>query len=171
MFEALDQKVGEVYSRCVDDEMTNISTLEKLTQIESHVSSVLQSLNSIPEEKFKTLNKIMNHERRTRFVIFLSRLSVHVCAHACVCALQVFSFRTCHRQREEKLREQQEKQEERMRKYDRMHTDLEKNVRQKLFYINPSNSQLNYCFQILYLLNTYQRKIGVLFANSWQSIK
>lgn len=72
MFEALDQKVGEVYSCCVDDGMSNISTLEKLTQIESRVSSVLQKLNSIPEEHLKTLNKIMNHERRTRFFICLS---------------------------------------------------------------------------------------------------
>ncbi|XP_029703128.1 cilia- and flagella-associated protein 100 isoform X2 [Takifugu rubripes] len=66
MLEALDHKVGEVYSCCVDDGATNISTLDKLTQIESHVSSVLQSLNSIPEDNLKTLNKIMNHERRTR---------------------------------------------------------------------------------------------------------
>lgn len=81
MFEALDHKVGEVYSCCVDDGLTKISTLEKLTQIESHVSSVLQSLNSIPEENLKRLNKIMNHERRTRFVIFHSRLCVCVRVH------------------------------------------------------------------------------------------
>lgn len=79
MLEALDQKVDEVYSCCLDNGATNISTLDKLTQIESHVSSVLQSLNSIPEENLKTLNKIMNHERRTRFVIFLSRLCVRMC--------------------------------------------------------------------------------------------
>lgn len=50
--------------------------------------------------------------------------------------LQVSSFLTCHRQREEKLREQREKQEERMRKYDeRMYTDLKK-VRRNIFYNN-----------------------------------
>lgn len=80
MLDALEQKVGEVYACCVDDGVTNISTLEKLTQIESHVSSVLQSLNSIPEDNLKTLNKIMNHERRTRFVI-LQLTWVCVCVY------------------------------------------------------------------------------------------
>lgn len=60
-----------------------------------------------------------------------------VCVNVCVCvALQVY-FQTCHRQREEKLREQRQKQEERMRKYDeRIRTDPKKKVRQ-LFDINP----------------------------------
>lgn len=58
--------------------------------------------------------------------------------------LQVSSFLTCHRQREQKLREQREKQEERMRKYDeRMYTDLKKKVRRNIFFKSFPNCLLS----------------------------
>lgn len=72
MLEALDQKVAEVHRCCVDDRMTNLSTLEKLAKIEDRMSLVLQSLESIPEESLKMLKKIMDRERRSRFVVCLS---------------------------------------------------------------------------------------------------
>lgn len=69
---ALDQKVAEVHRCCVDDRMTNLSTLEKLAKIENRMSSVFQSLETIPEESLKLLKKIMDRERRSRFVMCLS---------------------------------------------------------------------------------------------------
>lgn len=69
---ALDQKVAEVHRCCVDDRMTNLSTLEKLANIENRMSLVLQGLESIPEESLKMLKKIMDRERRSRFVVCLT---------------------------------------------------------------------------------------------------
>ncbi|XP_060934941.1 cilia- and flagella-associated protein 100 [Limanda limanda] len=66
MLDALGEKVAEVHRSCVDDRMTNLSTLEKLATIENHLSLLLQSLESIPEESLDMMKKIKDSERRTR---------------------------------------------------------------------------------------------------------
>ncbi|XP_035017559.2 cilia- and flagella-associated protein 100 [Hippoglossus stenolepis] len=66
MLDALGEKVAEVHRSCVDDRMTNLSTLEKLATIENHLSVLLQSLESIPEESLDMMKKIKDSERRTR---------------------------------------------------------------------------------------------------------
>lgn len=76
MLEALDQKVAEVHHCCVDGRLTNVSTLEKLANIENCMCLLLQSLESIPEDSLKMLKKIMDKERRSRFVLCLSYYAV-----------------------------------------------------------------------------------------------
>ncbi|XP_069388060.1 cilia- and flagella-associated protein 100 isoform X2 [Paralichthys olivaceus] len=66
MLNALGEKVAEVHRSCVDDRMTNLSTLEKLATIENHLSVLLQSIESIPEESLAMMKKIKDSERRTR---------------------------------------------------------------------------------------------------------
>uniref|UniRef100_A0A3B4ZYQ1 Cilia and flagella associated protein 100 n=1 Tax=Stegastes partitus TaxID=144197 RepID=A0A3B4ZYQ1_9TELE len=67
MLAALGEKVAEVHRSCVDDRMTNLSTLEKLASIEHHISFLLQDLESIPEEKLELMKKIKDSERRSRY--------------------------------------------------------------------------------------------------------
>ncbi|XP_051810143.1 cilia- and flagella-associated protein 100-like [Acanthochromis polyacanthus] len=66
MMDALGEKVAEVHRSCVDERMTNLSTLEKLVNIEHHMSLLLQGLESIPEEKLELMKKIKDSEKRTR---------------------------------------------------------------------------------------------------------
>ncbi|XP_056238833.1 cilia- and flagella-associated protein 100 [Seriola aureovittata] len=66
MLEALGDKVSEVYRSCVDDRMTNLSTLEKLVSIENRMSILLQGLESIPEKVLEMIKRIKDSERRTR---------------------------------------------------------------------------------------------------------
>ncbi|XP_036932902.1 cilia- and flagella-associated protein 100 isoform X3 [Acanthopagrus latus] len=66
MLEALGAKVAAVHRCCVDDRTTNISTLEKLTNIEKRMSVLLQDLESIPEDSLKMMKKIKDSERRSR---------------------------------------------------------------------------------------------------------
>lgn len=71
MLESLDAKVAEVQRYLVEDRVSNQTTLEKLATIENCMSTVLQSLESMPEETLKMLKKIMDRERRTRSDGFL----------------------------------------------------------------------------------------------------
>ncbi|XP_069568248.1 cilia- and flagella-associated protein 100-like [Brachyistius frenatus] len=66
MLEALSEKVAEVHRSCVDDRMTNLSTLEKLANIEKRISVLLQGLESIPEEKLELMKMIKDSEKRSR---------------------------------------------------------------------------------------------------------
>ncbi|XP_041846350.1 cilia- and flagella-associated protein 100-like [Melanotaenia boesemani] len=66
MLDALSEKVAEVHRSCVDDRMTNLSTLEKVANIENCMISLLQGLESIPEEKLAMMMKIKESEKRTR---------------------------------------------------------------------------------------------------------
>lgn len=68
MLDALGEKVAEVHRCCVDDRMTNLSTLEKLANIESRMSLLLQGLESIPEESLVMMKRIKDSERRSRYV-------------------------------------------------------------------------------------------------------
>ncbi|XP_054890515.1 cilia- and flagella-associated protein 100-like isoform X2 [Poeciliopsis prolifica] len=86
MLDALDEKVTEVYSGCVEDGIADLSTLQKVAEIESRVFSLLQGLEGVPAERLAAVKKVKDSEKRSRM-------------------------------REEKLMEQREKQEERMRRY------------------------------------------------------
>ncbi|XP_028315950.1 cilia- and flagella-associated protein 100 [Gouania willdenowi] len=86
MLEVLSEKVAEVHRSCVSDRMVNLSTLEKLASIESYMSTLMQGLENIPEDKLEMMKRIKDSERRSR-------------------------------EREEKLRAQKEKQQDRMRRY------------------------------------------------------
>ncbi|MED6273605.1 hypothetical protein CHARACLAT_008143 [Characodon lateralis] len=66
MLDALGEKVAEVYSSCVENRITNLSTLEKVADIENCVSSLLQSLESMPEERLAMIKKIKDSEKRSR---------------------------------------------------------------------------------------------------------
>ncbi|KAM7389379.1 hypothetical protein PAMP_023363 [Pampus punctatissimus] len=66
MLDALGEKVAEVHRCCMDDRMTNLSTLEKLASIENYISLLLQNLESIPEESLEMMKKIKDSERRSR---------------------------------------------------------------------------------------------------------
>ncbi|KAG7518983.1 hypothetical protein JOB18_048619 [Solea senegalensis] len=66
LLDNLGEKVAEVHRSCVNDRMTNLSTLEKLASIENHLSLLLQSLESIPEESLVMMKKIKDSERRSR---------------------------------------------------------------------------------------------------------
>ncbi|XP_049442595.1 cilia- and flagella-associated protein 100-like [Epinephelus fuscoguttatus] len=66
MLDALGEKVVEVHRCCVDDRITNLSTLEKLANIENRMSLLLQGLESIPEENLEIMKKIKDSERRSR---------------------------------------------------------------------------------------------------------
>lgn len=69
LLDALSEKVAEVHRSCMDDRMTKLNTLEKLTNIEKRLSLLLQSLESIPEEKLELMKKIKDSERRTRYCV------------------------------------------------------------------------------------------------------
>ncbi|MEQ2224220.1 hypothetical protein ILYODFUR_005266 [Ilyodon furcidens] len=66
MLDALGEKVAEVYSSCVENRITNLSTLEKVANIENCISSLLQSLESMPEERLTMIKKIKDSEKRSR---------------------------------------------------------------------------------------------------------
>uniref|UniRef100_A0A668UWG3 DUF4200 domain-containing protein n=1 Tax=Oreochromis aureus TaxID=47969 RepID=A0A668UWG3_OREAU len=69
LLDALSEKVAEVHCSCVDDRVTNLNTLEKLANIEKRLSLLLQSIESIPEEKLESMKKIKDSERRTRYCV------------------------------------------------------------------------------------------------------
>lgn len=66
LLDVLGMKVTEVYRCCVDSNLANLSTLEKLSSVEYRVSSLLEVIESIPEENLETLRKIKDSERRSR---------------------------------------------------------------------------------------------------------
>ncbi|TKS72737.1 Cilia- and flagella-associated protein 100 [Collichthys lucidus] len=66
MLDALGEKVAEVHGSCVDERMTNLNTVEKLANIENHMSSLLESLDGIPRESLELMKKIKDSEKRTR---------------------------------------------------------------------------------------------------------
>ncbi|KAM4547573.1 cilia- and flagella-associated protein 100-like [Fundulus diaphanus] len=66
MLEALDRKVTEVYSRCLENGPINLPTLEKLCSVEYRMVGLLQQIETIPEDIFQTLWKIKDSERKAR---------------------------------------------------------------------------------------------------------
>ncbi|TNN41091.1 Cilia- and flagella-associated protein 100 [Liparis tanakae] len=66
MWDALGQKVGDVYRHCVDGQITNLNILEKLAHIENRMTLLLQGLDNLPEEKLMMMKKIKDSERRSR---------------------------------------------------------------------------------------------------------
>uniref|UniRef100_A0A087XJH7 DUF4200 domain-containing protein n=1 Tax=Poecilia formosa TaxID=48698 RepID=A0A087XJH7_POEFO len=66
MLDALDEKVTEVYSACVENRITDLSTLQKVAKIESRVFSLLQSLEGMPVERLAAVKKVKDSEKRSR---------------------------------------------------------------------------------------------------------
>uniref|UniRef100_A0A3P9N7D7 Cilia and flagella associated protein 100 n=1 Tax=Poecilia reticulata TaxID=8081 RepID=A0A3P9N7D7_POERE len=66
MLHALDEKVTEVYSACVENRITDLSTLQKVAKIESRVFSLLQSLEGMPVERLAVVKKVKDSEKRSR---------------------------------------------------------------------------------------------------------
>uniref|UniRef100_A0A1A8IBE3 Coiled-coil domain containing 37 n=1 Tax=Nothobranchius kuhntae TaxID=321403 RepID=A0A1A8IBE3_NOTKU len=66
MLEALSEKVAEVHRSCVDDRVTNLSTLERVVGIENRVLSLLQSLEDIPQDRLDMIKKVKDSEKRSR---------------------------------------------------------------------------------------------------------
>lgn len=69
MLDALSEKVAKVHRSCVDDRMTNLSTFEKVANIENCMLSLLEGLESIPGETLESMRKIKESEKRTRWVL------------------------------------------------------------------------------------------------------
>ncbi|XP_043983340.1 cilia- and flagella-associated protein 100-like [Gambusia affinis] len=66
MLDALDKKVTEVYSGCVENRITDLKTLQKVAKIESRVFSLLQSLEGMPVERLAVVKKVKDSEKRSR---------------------------------------------------------------------------------------------------------
>ncbi|KAM8908333.1 cilia- and flagella-associated protein 100 isoform 1-T2 [Spinachia spinachia] len=66
MWDALGEKVAEVHHFCVDDRITNLSTLEKLANIERRMATLLQDLENVDEESLEMMKKIKDSEKRSR---------------------------------------------------------------------------------------------------------
>ncbi|XP_032410118.1 cilia- and flagella-associated protein 100-like isoform X1 [Xiphophorus hellerii] len=66
MLDALNKKVTEVYSGCVENRITDLSTLQKVAKIESRVFSLLQSLEGMPVERLAVVKKVKESEKRSR---------------------------------------------------------------------------------------------------------
>lgn len=66
MLEALAVKVSEVYQRCIDKCLTNLSTLEMLTNIELRLCTLLEQLEGIPKDFVEAAMRIKEREKRRR---------------------------------------------------------------------------------------------------------
>uniref|UniRef100_A0A3Q0QVU9 Uncharacterized protein n=1 Tax=Amphilophus citrinellus TaxID=61819 RepID=A0A3Q0QVU9_AMPCI len=68
MLHALARKVTEVYSSCVNNQLTKLSTLGKLSSIERQMFLLQEETDSIPEKTLNELRHSKNSERKDRFV-------------------------------------------------------------------------------------------------------
>ncbi|XP_015238867.1 PREDICTED: coiled-coil domain-containing protein 37-like [Cyprinodon variegatus] len=63
---ALGEKVTDVHASCVGNGRTDLSTLEKLADIENFLSSLLQNLESLPAKQLAMVKKLKDSEKRNR---------------------------------------------------------------------------------------------------------
>ena len=68
MLEALGRKVEEVYRCCVGDIQANLTTVQMLAVIESHLLQLLENMESIPRDTLDQVEKMKERERRMRWV-------------------------------------------------------------------------------------------------------
>ncbi|CAL8340892.1 unnamed protein product [Lota lota] len=66
MLDALGRKVEEVYRCCVGDMQANLTTLQMLAVIESHLLQLLENMENIPRATLDQVEKIKDRERRMR---------------------------------------------------------------------------------------------------------
>ncbi|CAL8335679.1 unnamed protein product [Merluccius merluccius] len=67
MLHALGRKVDEVYRCCVGDNMkANLSTLQMLVVVESHLLQLLENMDNIPRDTLDKVQKMKDRERRMR---------------------------------------------------------------------------------------------------------
>ncbi|KAJ1501072.1 Cilia- and flagella-associated protein 100 [Coelomomyces lativittatus] len=62
----LNQKVKEVYRKCLGDADTNISTLQMLTSIENRLEQLFETIELMPAEKVEKAERLKDKERRHR---------------------------------------------------------------------------------------------------------
>lgn len=72
MLEALAVKVSEVYQTCIDKCLTNLSTLEMLTNIELRLCTLLEQLEGIPKDFVEAAMRIKEREKRRRSDPYIS---------------------------------------------------------------------------------------------------
>uniref|UniRef100_A0A3Q2EHF8 DUF4200 domain-containing protein n=1 Tax=Cyprinodon variegatus TaxID=28743 RepID=A0A3Q2EHF8_CYPVA len=63
---SLGEKVTDVHASCVGNGRTDLSTLEKLADIENFLSSLLQNLESLPAKQLAMVKKLKDSEKRNR---------------------------------------------------------------------------------------------------------
>ena len=68
MLEALGRKVEEVYRCCVGDIQANLTTIQMLAVIESHLLQLLENMENIPRDTLDQVEKMKDRERRMRWV-------------------------------------------------------------------------------------------------------
>ncbi|CAL8379124.1 unnamed protein product [Boreogadus saida] len=66
MLEALGRKVEEVYRCCVGDIQANLTTIQMLAVIESHLLQLLENMENIPRDTLDQVEKMKDRERRMR---------------------------------------------------------------------------------------------------------
>lgn len=64
--EELHSKVKEVYRKTLSDNDANLSTLQMLTNIENHLESLFELIETMPQDKVEQAEKIKEKERRQR---------------------------------------------------------------------------------------------------------
>ena len=66
ILEMLNEKVEEVYRRCIGDNEANISTLQMLTNIENRLEELFEHIEMMPQEKVELAEKAKEKERRLK---------------------------------------------------------------------------------------------------------
>jgi hypothetical protein len=62
----LNQKVKDVYRKCLGDAEGNLSTLQMLTSIENRLEGLFEAIELMPPDKVEQAEKIKDKERRQR---------------------------------------------------------------------------------------------------------
>lgn len=62
----LNQKVKDVYRKCLGDAEGNLSTLQMLTSIENKLEGLFEAIEMMPPDKVEQAEKIKDKERRQR---------------------------------------------------------------------------------------------------------
>lgn len=66
MLGELNQKVKEVYRRCLGDSEGSLSTLQMLTSIENKLENLFETIEMMPPDKVEQAEKVKDKERRQR---------------------------------------------------------------------------------------------------------
>lgn len=67
MLDSLGHKVEEVYRSCIGDSEGNLNTLQMLTAIEGRLGELLESVDTIPQDRVLMAERAKERERRIRF--------------------------------------------------------------------------------------------------------
>lgn len=62
------QKIAEVRSCCMEGDSSHLSSVEKMRDIERHLSMIFQELDEMPKDLFQQVKKHLNMLKNSRFV-------------------------------------------------------------------------------------------------------